>query len=186
MTARVDFRRRVAGRVRKLRDDRGWSQEELGAKWRGRSRYSVTRLENGKDAGPAPNLDLNLLSELAAAFDMSLSEFIWPIVEPEATVQAVREERARFVRQVRERFDQMREEYLAGLNSADAELVLSSVGQLSANASREQLGMVVAMLDATAQVVAYGVWTGGQHSKHSPRSSLDQLLWGAAEDRSDE
>jgi transcriptional regulator with XRE-family HTH domain len=61
---------RFGRRLRKLRDDRGWSQEYL-AEISGIGRVHISQLENGRrEAG------LRVLEMLAGAFKITASEFL--------------------------------------------------------------------------------------------------------------
>ncbi|HMH13144.1 MAG TPA: helix-turn-helix transcriptional regulator [Edaphobacter sp.] len=61
---------RFGRRLRKLRGDRGWSQEYL-AEISGIGRVHISQLENGRrEAG------LRILETLAGAFEITASEFL--------------------------------------------------------------------------------------------------------------
>jgi transcriptional regulator with XRE-family HTH domain len=80
-----DYRRRVVRQVRKLRAEKGWSQEQLAGLW-GHSRHTVLRLEQGKG-----DMDLDVLSSLAETFGRPLVEFLAPILSPERSEEIVRD-----------------------------------------------------------------------------------------------
>lgn len=66
----MDIRRRVGLAMKRLREEKGWSQEEL-ADRAGLHRTYVSGVERG-----VRNPTLTVLGKLAAAFEMSLSEFL--------------------------------------------------------------------------------------------------------------
>jgi len=66
----MDIRKRTGACIRKLRDERDWSQEEL-AERAGLHRTYVSAVERG-----VRNPTITVLGRLAAALEMSVSEML--------------------------------------------------------------------------------------------------------------
>jgi transcriptional regulator with XRE-family HTH domain len=70
-----DIRKRFGARIRQLRNDRGWSQEEL-ADRAGLHRTYIGSVERGEQ-----NLSLVNIERLAATLGVSLSELFAPFAD---------------------------------------------------------------------------------------------------------
>ncbi len=133
----------MTDRVRGLRTTRGWSQEQLAARW-GRSRHTVLRLEQGKLAP-----ELGLLADLVGIFGITLDEFLWPVLRPGQAAEAEQEAGERFHAAALAATEAHRQRYLAGLDHDQALRVIDAVGRLAREAPQD-LALLADMLTATA------------------------------------
>ena len=168
----TDFRNELAVQVRRRREGKDWSQTELARRW-GRSRHSVVRLEKGEiDA------DLDTMAQLAEVFGLSLAEFVWPIIAPEAAAAEQERAQAQFSHEMGLHWQERRERYLAALNEPQAVWVLQFVNTIAALASQGQMKLVLAMLRAIAGdlVAANALKVSAEHADEasliSARSGL--------------
>lgn len=138
------FRKDLSDRVQRLRKERGWSQAQLGERL-GKSKTQVFRLE-----GQQVPTTLGVIEELAAAFDLSMPEFLYPLLEPGAAHTIAREAEADFVREVRAWADNARSQLLGNLNSDLAMRVLDAVARLH-RAKASDLEVVALQLECLAR-----------------------------------
>lgn len=166
------MRNRLAQRVRECRKARGWTQEDLADRW-GRSRHSVVRLEGGDG-----DTDLDLLVNLAEVFELTLSEFAWPVIAVEEADGEQERARERFLRELALHWQERRERYLAALSERQAVWVLEWVNTIAAYASQEQMSLVLAMLQTIAtRVIPIDEAPGVLMDEASLVSARSRLRW---------
>lgn len=146
-----------------MRKARGWTQEKLAERWGGHSRHSVVRLEGGDG-----DTDLDLLVSLAEVFGLSPAEFAWPVIAVEEAVGEQERARAQFRLEVTQHWRELRERYLTAFNDGPALWVLQYVNTIAANATPEQVSMLLMVLKSVAAQAQ------GLHPLKVSRSHLDE------------
>jgi hypothetical protein len=117
------------------------SKADLAGRW-GKSKSVVTRLETGDLPTTLGNLD-----SLAAALDMELGAFVWPLVQPNDAEGAARKAASQSMRLLVTTHNALQRKYLAALNHDTSQRLLRLVGRLGMTAP-EDLVLVADMLEA--------------------------------------
>jgi len=127
---------------RQVEDELGRTQQskaDLARRWR-KSKSVVTRLEDGELPTTLGNLD-----SLAAALDMELGAFVWPLVQPNDAAGAARKAEAQSLRLQVATFNNLQRKFLDALNHDTAQRVLRVVGRLGMTAPGDLLLFAEAM-----------------------------------------
>ncbi len=135
------YRQLVWDQVESELDRTEQSRADLARRW-GKSKSVVTRLETGDLPTTLSNLD-----SLAAALDMELGAFVWPLVQPKDAEGAAKRASALAMRLMVATHSTLVRRYLAALNYDTSQRVLRLVGRLGMTAPGD-LVLFADMLEA--------------------------------------
>jgi transcriptional regulator with XRE-family HTH domain len=139
------YRQLVWDQVESELERTGQSRADLARRW-GKSKSVVTRLEKG-DLLPTT---LGNLDSLAAALDMELGAFVWPLVQPKDAEGAAKRASAQSARLMVTTHNALARKYLNALNHDTQQRLLRVVGQLGMYAP-DELPTVIDQLEGLMQ-----------------------------------